>query len=586
VKHASVFLFSFLLMVSTSFANDSVWKSWSDENFRIAKKENKLVILDLEAVWCHWCHVMHEKTYSNPEIARTLKEKFIQVRVDQDSRPDLASRYEDYGWPATIIFTPDGKEIVKKSGYIPPDEMKELLATILKDPSPMPDEKETHVKESSGAITPELGAELQAYLLKNYDEKLGGWDISHRFLDADFAELSMSQALRGDADAKRRVLQTLDAQLKIQDPVWGGFYQYSAGGTWDEPHFEKIMSTQADNLRVFAFAFLFSGNEKYLAASKNTADYIEKFLTSPEGAFYTSQDADLVPGQHSGDYFNLTDDKRRAKGIPRVDKNIYSRENGWVIQGLTALYAASGNEKYLSRAIKSAQWIQKNRWMPAGGYSHDTADNGGPYLNDNIQMGAAFLRLYAVTGNREWLDSSIQTLEYIKANFKSKSAGYLSTKTKPGALFPSSLSATENIQLARYANLLNQYSGKPVAQTVTTETMKYLANKSIAKSLFVSSGVLLAGFETANPPAHFTLLGKKDDAKARELWTSSLKYPLAYQRTEWWDKREGPLPKADVKYPDLAKAAVFVCTANRCSLPAFEVEAVKRQVDSLVKPKK
>jgi uncharacterized protein YyaL (SSP411 family) len=569
-----------------AFAKDTAWKSWSDENFAQAKKENKLVILDLEAVWCHWCHVMHEKTYANPEIARTLKENFIQVRVDQDSRPDLASRYEDYGWPATIVFTPDGKEIVKKSGYIPPEEMKVLLAAILKDPSPMPEEKETHVKESTGAVTPELAKEIQTYLLKNYDEKLGGWDISHRFLDADFAELAMSQALRGDADAKRRVLQTLDAQLKIQDPIWGGFYQYSAGGTWDEPHFEKIMSTQADNLRVFAQAFLFTGNEKYLTASKNTADYIDKFLTSPDGAFYTSQDADLVPGKHSGDYFNLNDRARRAKGIPRVDKNIYSRENGWVIQGLTALYAASGDDKYLQRAIKSAKWIQKNRWMPAGGYSHDTADSGGPYLNDNIQMGAAFLRLYAVTGDRDWLDSSLQTLEFIKANFKSKAAGYLSTKTKPGALFPSSISASENIQLARYANLLHHYSGKPFQLEVANGAMKYLANKSIAKSLFVGSGVLLAGYETSNPPAHFTLVGKKSEPKALELWKASLKYPLAYQRTEWWDKSEGPLPKADVQYPDLTKPAVFVCTANRCSLPAFELEAVKKQVDTLKSPKK
>lgn len=567
-------------------ANDSVWKDWSDENFKLAQKENKLVILDLEAVWCHWCHVMHEKTYANPEIAKTLKEKFIQVRVDQDARPDLASRYEDYGWPATIIFTPDGKEIVKKSGFIPPDEMKTLLAAILKDPKPMAEEKETQVKESTGAVTPDLAAEIQSYLLKNYDEKLGGWEISHKFLDADFAELSMSQALRGDEAAKRRLIQTLDAQMTIQDPVWGGFYQYSAGGVWTEPHFEKIMSSQADNMRIFSQAFLYTGNEKYLATAKKTAAYIEDFMTSPEGAFYTSQDADLVPGKHSEDYFNLNDRQRRKKGIPRVDKNVYSRENGWMIQSLVALYAASHDEKYLDRAIKAAKWIQKNRWIPGGGFSHDTADGGGPYLNDNVQMGAAFLRLYTVTGDRSWLESSAQSLDYIKKTFKAKTAGFLSAKTKAGALFPSPVTASENIQVARFANLLYQYSGKALQLEAATEAMKYLANKSVAKGLFVGAGVLLAANETSNPPAHFTLVGKKSDPKSRELWLASLKYPLAYQRTEWWDKSEGPLPKADVKYPELTKPAVFVCAANRCSLPAFDVEAVKRQVESLRKPKK
>src|ERR1700692_3207920 len=88
------------------------WQGWSDATFQQAKKENRLVILDLEAVWCHWCHVMDKQTYSNPKIQKLINDNFLAIGVDQDSRPDISNRYEDYGWPATIIFDSDGHEIV------------------------------------------------------------------------------------------------------------------------------------------------------------------------------------------------------------------------------------------------------------------------------------------------------------------------------------------------------------------------------------------------------------------------------------------------------------------------------------------
>jgi uncharacterized protein YyaL (SSP411 family) len=91
------------------------WNPWSADVFARAKREDRFVLLDLEAVWCHWCHVMDAITYQNPAAVALLKSKYIAVKVDQDSRPDLASRYEDYGWPATIVFDRDGGEIVKRA---------------------------------------------------------------------------------------------------------------------------------------------------------------------------------------------------------------------------------------------------------------------------------------------------------------------------------------------------------------------------------------------------------------------------------------------------------------------------------------
>jgi uncharacterized protein len=143
--------------------------------------------------------------------------------------------------------------------------------------------------------------------------------------------------------------ETLDAQRKLIDPVWGGVYQYSTDGDWDHPRFEKIMQMQAENLRIYAQAYTVWKDPAYLQAARQIRDYLRNFLTSPDGAFYTSQDADLVPGEHSGEYFALNDNERRRRGIPRVDQQIYARENGWAINALATLYAVTGDTADLKR---------------------------------------------------------------------------------------------------------------------------------------------------------------------------------------------------------------------------------------------
>src|SRR5882672_11148934 len=114
------------------------WLPWSDDVFARAKREEKLVLLDLQAVWCHWCHVMEETTYRDPEVAKILTQNFVTIQVDQDARPDISIRYEEWGWPATILFDTDGHEIVKRSGFIPPEQMKSLLRATIADPTPGP----------------------------------------------------------------------------------------------------------------------------------------------------------------------------------------------------------------------------------------------------------------------------------------------------------------------------------------------------------------------------------------------------------------------------------------------------------------
>ncbi|RYZ86611.1 MAG: thioredoxin domain-containing protein, partial [Proteobacteria bacterium] len=498
------------------------WVDWTPDLFQKAQKEKRLVILDLEAIWCHWCHVMEKQTYADPKVRELIQKHFIAVRVDQDARPDLSQRYEDYGWPATILFAPDGTEIAKRAGYIPPNEMNKLLKAFIDDPTPGPSivKEEKVIIPSSPLLSPSARAQQEKLFLENYDKNQGSWGTGHKFLEWNAVELALRKAAAGDLNAEQMAKKTLDNQRALIDPVWGGVYQYSTSGVWTEPHFEKIMQFQAENLRIYALAYSEFGNVLDKESVQNIARFLTGFLQSPEGAFYTSQDADVIKGKHSESYFNLNDADRRKQGIPTVDKNIYSRENGWAIVGFTSAYAALKDDAYLEIALKSANWILKERSLPQGGFKHGDKDRSGPFLGDTLAMGHAFLSLYAVTAKMGWLKKAEEAASFIEAHFKSPEGGYL-------------INRDDNITMVRFTNLLYQYTGKSLHKAMTEHAMRYVASPQVSSRF--AMGILLADAEIARAPVHITVVGKKSDPAALSLFRSAIAYPDYYKRIDWFD---------------------------------------------------
>ena len=555
------------------------WQPWSDKVFERAAAEHKFVLLDLGAGWCHWCHVMDQLTYSDPKVIGLLRDKYIAVRVDQDARPDLANRYEDYGWPATVVFNAERGEIVKRQGYVPPKPMASLLQAIIDDPSPGPsvEPEPAIVAAADSALTGEQRAAMRASLTGAYDSRVGGWGDVHKYLNWDAIEYCLTEGAAGDAAMEKMARQTLTSGLKLIDPVWGGVDQYSTDGDWDHPHYEKIMPFQAENMRIFALAARQWNEPAWLESAQKIHGYLRNFLTSPEGAFYTSQDADLVAGEHGEKYFALDDAARRKLGIPRVDTHIYSRENGLAITGLAALYAASGDASCLAEARRAAAWVQEHRALGTGGFRHDDNDSAGPYLADTLAMARAFLALYTVTAEREWLARAEAAAAFIDAQFRAP-VGFATAASNATGAFPSKPEADENVALARFANLLGHYTGKDLCRAMAAHAMRYLAAPAIIKSQgFATSGMLLADREMRAEPAHLTIVGGKEDPAARALFESALRGAPDYARIEWFDPKEGPLPNADVQYPELPHAAAFACAAGSCSLPmASPAQLAKR----------
>lgn len=561
------------------------WQAWSDGVFTQAKAERRFVLLDLEAVWCHWCHVMDANTYSNPAVIKILQSKYIVVKADQDSRPDLSNRYEDYGWPATVVFSAEGQEIVKRRGYLPPEQMASMLQAIIEDPSPGPSvEPEAKLElPSSAVLSTAARKHLYANYLAGFDDKNGSWGFNQKFLDWDSVEYSMVLARRDNDDrAKQMAQQTLAGQLHLLDPAWGGVYQYSTDGDWKHPHFEKIMQMQAENLRIYSLAYAWWHQPEYLHAAQEIRRYLKTFLVSPEGAFYTNQDADLIEGKHSARYFALNDAQRRRQGIPRVDKHMYARENGWVIAGLVALYSAAGDNAVLEDALRAARWVIANRALPSGGFRHDASDPSGPYLGDTIAMARAFLALYGATGDREWLERTESAMKFIGNNFSDKSgAGFVTSKTSTDQAYQPHAQRDENVAVVRAANLLFHYTAEDSFKQTAQQAMRYLAANPIIERLPASSA-LLADLELSSVPLHLTIVGSKDDALAQNLFHAALVYPSSYKRLEWWDRKEGNLPNPDVQYPELKTAAAFICTNTTCSSPIFKAEDLAARIERLL----
>ncbi len=577
----------------TALASDGrhaapAWRPWSDQVFADAKRDGKFVLLDLEAVWCHWCHVMDEKTYTDPSVLALLRKHYVTVKVDSDAHPELARRYENFGWPATVVYAADGTEIVKRRGYLRPEIMVSMLEAVVRDPSPVhyPGSEPIDRWAGSAVLAPKLRAELERRHVDSHDQKAGGFDQMQKFLDRDTLEYALLRATSGARDAKAEAMLRLDldAALALIDPVWGGMYQYSTDGDWRHPHYEKIMQIQADAMRAYALAWSLFSEPRYRKAAEDIHRYVLAFLTSPEGAFYVSQDADLVKGRHSEDYFAKGDAGRRAQGLPAVDTHVYARENGWMIQSLVALHEATGEQRFLDEAARAARWIVAHRALPSGGFRHGERDNGGPWLEDTLSMGRAQLALYQAGAGRDWLARAERAAAFADRAFRSPAQpGYMSATAPAAAVLKPEAVIDENIAAARFGNALARHTGNAKWKAMAEHAMRFLVTDAVALRRRSEAGILVAADELESDPAHITVVGAKDDPSARALFRAALAVPAVYRRIEWWDRREGAMPNPDVRYPQLTRAAAFLCSNGACSQPIFEAGEVAPRATELAR---
>jgi uncharacterized protein YyaL (SSP411 family) len=415
------------------------WATWSKQTFERAKREKKFILLHGAAAWCHWCHVMEETTYRDPEVGRILEERFIAIKVDIDSRPDIEERYGEWGWPATILFSPDAAEVGKFRGYLPPDEMREVLTEIESASLGADDDRRAEEPGASSAhpdaltwVALRVTRDMDYY----YDAREGGWGMRQKAPIGENAEMEARRAAHGDMAAQKRLVFSLRKQRALMDPVWGGLYQYSAAQHWREPHFEKLMTFQAPNLEAYSRAYALTKQPDLLKDASAIVRYVDRFMTSPAGTFYTNQDADV--GAHDEKarfidghiYYTKNEAGRLALGVPWIDKHVYARENGMLLSALVA-YGQAGGERGLERARKAASSLLQTHVLPNGEVKRDPeASSPVRFLADSACLGLGLARLAEATGDAQYSAAALRIAERLVADLSDESTGALFAHTK------------------------------------------------------------------------------------------------------------------------------------------------------------
>jgi uncharacterized protein YyaL (SSP411 family) len=390
---------------------------------------------------------MEAETYHDPAIRKILDAHFIAVKVDVDSRPDIEERYGEYGWPATVIFSPDAQELGKYRGFLAPDKFKTILEEVVA--SGIADKRDAgsakpKTKAPRAALSEEhlawIAREVDVQLDDLYDDEHGGWGFRQKAPLGSNNAWTLLKAERGDDESKKKILFTLDQQSRLLDPVWGGIYQYSAAKDWDSPHFEKLMTFQAPAIENYAVAWRLTSDAKELARAKAMVAFVDRFMKSPEGGFYTTMDADLnahdrdKPFMDGHAYYAKDEKGRLAAGIPRVDTHEYGRENGLAIAAYATMVEVTKDPAILATAEKAAKRILATHAMAAdgtdgtaGGISHDAIDPDKKpkqaFLSDNAAFGFALVRLYEVTKNDEYLKRAKAIAAFLVAELADDDGG-------------------------------------------------------------------------------------------------------------------------------------------------------------------
>ena len=317
------------------------WHEWGEEAFAAAQRENKPILLDIGAVWCHWCHVMDRESYDSPEIAQIVNDRFVAVKVDRDERPDIDSRYQvavssisgQGGWPLTAFLTPDGKPFYGGT-YFPPEDhygrpsFKRVLLAI----SDAFREKHSDVMEQaklvegaishaesfagkSGTFSPAIIEAVVKSAIGMFDASNGGFGSAPKFPHPSAIDLLIDQYARsGDEQLREVVVYTLEKMARggVYDQLAGGFHRYSVDERWVVPHFEKMCYDNSELLKNYVHAHQVTGSEFFATVARDMIRWMDEWLSDREhGGFYASQDADCSM-EDDGDYFTWTLDEAKA----------------------------------------------------------------------------------------------------------------------------------------------------------------------------------------------------------------------------------------------------------------------------------
>ncbi len=430
------------------------WYSWGPDAFAAAAASDRPILLDIGAVWCHWCHVMDGESYEDPALAAYLNQHFVCIKVDRDERPDVDARYQravqtmtgQGGWPLTAFLLPDG-QVFYGGTYFPPDgkygrpgfrSVLEQVLTVWRT------QRERVTRQSQavqrvvqeqldeavpGAATPDLLQDATRRMVALFDSQHGGFGTQPKFPHpAAILFLLHRWHDTKDAALARVVERTLDGMARggIHDQLAGGFHRYSVDPRWIVPHFEKMSYDNAELLRAYAEGYAALGHPRWAEVARGIIRWIREVLADPDGGYGASQDAD-VGLDDDGDYFTWTlEEANEAIGdaaILEVTAAYYDIGTAGEMQHHPArnvlfiaesLDAIAGRMQVTSEAAGALLRIGQERLREARARRAAPFVDRTRYTNWNGMLAGALIRAGSILGESWAFQHGLRTLERIR----------------------------------------------------------------------------------------------------------------------------------------------------------------------------
>ncbi|HEY6325192.1 MAG TPA: DUF255 domain-containing protein [Candidatus Cybelea sp.] len=425
-------------------AGEIGWMPWGEHAFARAAAEDKPILLSISAVWCHWCHVMDETSYSDSGVIDAIKRSYVPVRVDNDRRPDINARYNMGGWPTTAFLAPDGTALTGAT-YLPPQQMRNALEEVARFYAERKDEVAARASEmrarhpraatSGEELSDAPIAALIDTLRATFDEEFGGFGDAPKFPQPDVHEFLLSEWRRSGAqDIYDMVARTMLGMARggTYDHVEGGFFRYSTTREWSVPHFEKMAEDHAGLLRVLAGLVTFAPTAEFHTTLVSALGFVRTVLFDPQTGFFAgSQDADES-------YFALPPDARRERRAPYVDRTSYTNWTCALAGALCLAAQALDDDALLALAQRTLDNVH-DRLIDADGLAYHVLQPGGEpevrsLLTDQVAYARALLDAYETTGAARFIDRAQSLCDSVIERFAAEDGGFYDRVPTPDAL--------------------------------------------------------------------------------------------------------------------------------------------------------
>jgi len=571
-------------------ASEINWRTWGDAAFAEAREQSKPVLLAISAVWCHWCHVMDETSYSASDIIKVINDRYVPVRVDNDERPDVNRRYNMGGWPSTVFLTPEG-DIIHGGTYVAPEQMWQTLNAvdevwstkrddIAKRAAELHEQEAEARKTKSGDLSADIVDNVGALVRGQYDPQFGGFGRAPKFPQVRLLRFLLDEYRRhGYPDVAHMLHKTLGAMAAsgMHDKIEGGFFRYATTREWEIPHYEKMLEDNAELLAVYAEAHRTFPQAGYDRVVRDVVRWMDTVLWRDDvPAFAGSQDADEV-------YYELDGAGREKHGAPFVDPTIYTGWNALAVSAYAAASQVLGDPAALARAREVFGTIASRMWDAGEGLAH--FDRGqGPQLRDLLGDLAAVLTaqldLYetgehpiGIVGAQRVATRMRQQLE------DTEHGGFYDApeRPEPGRVAVREKSIEDNAMAADALLRLAALTGDQAWRETAVRALRSFAGTYRGWGQFASAYADAVARALAEPLA-ITVVGPKDDPIATGLWGAARSVDDPARSIQRIVPEDDRAQLEQLGFPP-DRTAAYVCIGTSCSAPLTDEGSLRRELE-------